>query len=208
MLKKILLAIQNIEEIVQNFFVSGHSYNGCDRCFGLIEKQKRFTSNIFVVEQWIQLISRAKKTEPLFYVKEMKSDMFFSTNNLQNLIVNRKKNVDGTKINWFKIRQIKMEKNYPFSLYIRQKNGDSMEKIDLEKKHITLEKFNRTDLINLNKGYRLISVQKYNDLQSLLKYVPSTYHDFFRNSKVDDDSIDIDYNLASESESDNMTMDK
>lgn len=28
--------------IEQRFFVSGHSYNSCDRCFGLIERQKKW----------------------------------------------------------------------------------------------------------------------------------------------------------------------
>lgn len=38
MLKKLLLTNHNLKGITQTFFVSGHSYNSCDRSFGLIEK--------------------------------------------------------------------------------------------------------------------------------------------------------------------------
>lgn len=202
MLKKILTGNRNLNEITHNFFVSGHSYNSCDRCFGMIEKQKRITSQIFTVDHWIRLISRAKKTEPLFFVKKMESNMFFSTANLQKQIVNRKRNIDGEKINWHKIRQIQIKKDDIFSIYIKQQNKVNIERIDIGKKTITAEQFIATDLINLNEGYHLISVNKYQDLQCLLKYIPNSYHEFYRNLKVDNSNIDVDYNLASESETD------
>lgn len=43
-LKKILSIWEYapLQTIEQRFFVSGHSYNSCDRSFGIIEKQKRF----------------------------------------------------------------------------------------------------------------------------------------------------------------------
>lgn len=86
MLKKVLLNSRNIDKITQKFFVSGHSYNSCDRCFGLIEKQKRVTSEIFAVRHWIQLISQAKKKEPLFKVQQMTNDMFFSSRKQELMI--------------------------------------------------------------------------------------------------------------------------
>lgn len=44
MLKKFLhdlLPDTSLESIQQKYFVPGHSYNSCDRCFGLIEKAKK-----------------------------------------------------------------------------------------------------------------------------------------------------------------------
>lgn len=119
LLKKILSNSRNLETITQKFFVSGHSYNSCDRCFGLIEKQKRVTSEIFAVEHWVELISRAKKNEPFFKVERMKSNMFFSTEQLEKRITNRKVDVNGIKINWHDIKQIVNRKNDPFSLEIK-----------------------------------------------------------------------------------------
>lgn len=56
------------------------------------------------MNHWIQLISRAKKTVPIFSVQEMTSNMFYSTNSLQQMIINRKKSVDNSKVNWINIR--------------------------------------------------------------------------------------------------------
>lgn len=204
MLKKVLLMSRNKREIIQKFFTSGHSYNSCDRCFGLIEKQKRVTSEIFSVDHWIQLISRAKKTEPKFEIIEMKSDMFFSTENLEKIIVNRKKNVFGEKINWHYIMEIRNDKINEFFLHIRQKNHETEEIVDLAKRNIVLRNFIEVELDKLNSGYNPISVQKYNDLMCLLKYIPSHYHDFYRNLKVDKDNSDDDYNFATDSEGDEI----
>lgn len=54
MLKKFLCMWDHtaLTSIEQHFFVSGHSYNSCDRSFGLIEKQKRVTENIFIPDHW------------------------------------------------------------------------------------------------------------------------------------------------------------
>lgn len=204
MLKKVLLTSPNKREIVQKFFTSGHSYNSCDRCFGLIEKQKRVTSAIFSVDHWIQLISRAKKTDPLFEIIEMKSEMFFSTKNLEKMIVNRKKNIFGGKINWHLIAEIRNNKLNEFSLHIRQKSHESEEVVDLKKTNIELRDFIDVELENLNSGYNPISVKKYNDLMCLLKYIPSLYHDFYRNLKVDKNNDDDDYNFATDSECDEI----
>lgn len=72
------------------------------------------------MNHWIQLISRAKVTEPKFYVKKMESESFLSTENLEKMIVNRRKKVDGEKVNWHKIREIRNEKVDAFSIYIQQ----------------------------------------------------------------------------------------
>ena len=45
----------------QKFFISGHSYMSCDRDFGIIEKKKSSSQNIFVPNDWIQLVKDACK---------------------------------------------------------------------------------------------------------------------------------------------------
>lgn len=51
----------NLETIEQTFYVSGHSYNSCDRSFALIEKQRKKTENVLVPQHWFNIISQAKK---------------------------------------------------------------------------------------------------------------------------------------------------
>lgn len=65
-LKKYLHSETNtsVQKIVHNFFVSGHSYNACDRCFGLIEKKARGATNIFTPTDWADLIANAQKKSP------------------------------------------------------------------------------------------------------------------------------------------------
>ncbi|XP_033212760.1 uncharacterized protein LOC117170240 [Belonocnema kinseyi] len=41
MMLKHFLASSKVDFIAQRFFLSGHSYNSCDRCFSFIEKKSR-----------------------------------------------------------------------------------------------------------------------------------------------------------------------
>lgn len=66
-----------LQSIEQRFFVSGHSYNSCDRSFGLIERQKKITESIFVPQHWVNIISQAMKKDPKFTVIEMNREDFF-----------------------------------------------------------------------------------------------------------------------------------
>lgn len=43
--------VTNFERIDQRFFKSGHFYNKCDRCFGVIETQRKITENVLVPDQ-------------------------------------------------------------------------------------------------------------------------------------------------------------
>lgn len=50
-----------LQSIEQEYFVSGHSYNSCDRCFGVIEKHRKTKGDIYTPNDWIILINEAKK---------------------------------------------------------------------------------------------------------------------------------------------------
>jgi len=44
--------------------VSGHSYLPCDRDFGVIEKQKKYHPEIYIPNDWITVILKARKKIP------------------------------------------------------------------------------------------------------------------------------------------------
>lgn len=174
---------RNLKTIDQRFFVKGHSYNSCDRCFGLIEKQKKITEDIFIPMHWINLIEQAKKKNPKFIVSEMRKENFLSFKQLKSLIVNRKRSTDGRKISWFKLENIIYERKAPFTLKVHEYNLDTspMIKISIKKKYVN--EFPNVNFPLLYSNGRKISFKKYHDLQELIKYIPAQYQSFFRKLK-------------------------
>lgn len=197
MLKKVfsLFDFPDLLSIEQQFYVSGHSYNSCDRSFGLVEKQKKVTENIMLPKHWINIMRQAKKTEPKFVVTEMLKTDFYSSTRLEELVTNRKKSTDGEKISWLKMQKIIYERYSPFFLDVVEYGASSVMSISLQKKGTT-ENF---DLINLSYLYnesRKIAYLKYKDLQNLLKYIPEQYHGFYRDLKHDQDDSTKDFAYA------------
>lgn len=71
---------------IQTFLVSGHSFLPCDQDFGLVEKQKKFHSEIHVPHDWKLVITSARKKNTLQIVNKEKL-IFFSTKSLEKFIL-------------------------------------------------------------------------------------------------------------------------
>lgn len=136
MLKKILASWPNqkLQRIEQRFFASGHSYNACDRCFSVIERQKKVSELVLIPQHWVNIISQAKKKDPTFTVVEMRRKDFVSSARLQNIITNRKKDRAGKKINWLRIQRIIYERSKPFELFIEYYSSESQTPINVSLK--------------------------------------------------------------------------
>lgn len=134
------LASSEIDLIEQKFFLSGHSYNSCDRNFGLIEKERRKHEIVNSPDHWIEIINKTKKKEPTFEVTKMRSNDFFTSQELQKLIVNGKVDEKKNKINWLKTRTIKLDKEKPFYLYMVY-DDKLQRRVDIGKKNVTEEQF-------------------------------------------------------------------
>lgn len=190
LLKKILDSMESVNTITHKFFTSGHSYNSCDRCFGIIEKSKKKTESVYSPEHWENVIRSAKKNDPKFEVIHMGPNYFYDSKNLLNLITNRKNSTNKTKINWFSIYSIKHIKNQPFRLFIKQKNDDNDDAsleltVNIEKKSVSRECFTGLEL--QNSVVKKISKKKYDDLIFLLQFLPNDYHSFYENLTHDAD---------------------
>lgn len=195
MLKRFLCGQDQISKIEQKYFVSGHSYNSCDRSFGIIEKQKKVTENIFCPQHWANLIRQAKKNEPKFVVTEMSEKDFFSSERQQELIVRRRQAVNGEKVNWFTIRKIVHIAIDPFMIYI-EVDDDNNKSIDISRGGVTVQNFKTSKVSQLPKPK--ITKKKYKDLMSLLKYIPNEFHAFYVQLSPDNDNVnDEDFGLAS-----------
>lgn len=177
----------DLNSIEQRYFIVGHSYNSCDRCFGLIEKQKKKTENIFIPAHWINVMRQAKKTDPKFIVTEMRNEDFIASDPLQSLIVNRKKSVNGQKISWNKFQSIIYDRASPFILKakeVSQIEAPTIE-ISLQRKGVST-KLRKVNLPLMYPNGRPIDKKKYEDLKELLKFIPKDYHSFFNALKYTD----------------------
>lgn len=182
MLKKLLDSwpYKQLQKIEQRYFVPGHSYNSCDQCFGVIERQKKFSELAYVPKHWVNIISQAKKEEPKYTVVEMNREDFLSCAQLEKIITNRKKSIDGSKINWLKFQKITNMRSNPFDLMVENYSLQSQPQT-----HISLKKrgesntFSKAKFTSLYPGPRPIKKEKFDDLQNLLKYIDSQYHEFY-----------------------------
>lgn len=125
----------------------------------------------------------------------MDSIDFISSLELESVIVNRKKNTDGDKINWLKIRAFQYRKDEPYALRMRLTDGN-LHVVNIKKKNHDGESLAMCDLSSLYPDGNAISKLKYGDLMKMLKYVPAEHHDFHINLKHDGRKED--YGLASD----------
>lgn len=194
MLKKCMDAWPHsaLTSIEQRFFLSGHSYNSCDRCFGVIEKQKKRTEQILIPQHWINLIAQAKKNEPKFTVVRMEREDFFSSKNLESAITNRKKAKNGEKVNWFTIQKIINYRSNPFDMTFEKYSEPPLPPV-----HISIRKrgqqgkstnsFSRLKLHSLYTKSRPIKREKYKDLMKLLEYISEEFWPFYQKLECCDD---------------------
>lgn len=186
-LKKFIDSWKHTELVIeQRYFIVGHSYNSCDRCFGLIERQSIITENIFIPSHWIQTIQQAKKTSPQFVVNEMGKKDFVSSEPLEKMIINRKKSTAGIQISWNNFQSIIYDKKSQFILKFKEFSQNEAPVIEVSwKKKGIMTNFSKVKLPVLYPHGRAIDKKKYDNLIELLNYVPENYHDFFSTLKYD-----------------------
>lgn len=162
----------SLKHIEQRFFVIGHSYNSCDRCFALIEKQKRLTEEIFVPIHWINLIGRAKKNDPKFVVNEMQMENFLSWKNLKSLIINRKKSTESHQISWLNFQTIIYDRNDLFNLKFKEYDSGISPIMNISLKNRYVHSIEKKLSVIYPNG-RKITEKKFNDLKELMQYKQS-----------------------------------
>lgn len=172
-----------VEKIDHKFFVSGHSYLACDQDFGLIEKQKKFFKNIFVPDDWIEVIKAARKRNS-FKILKMTSEDFFSTKKLESNITNRKVTAEKSKVKWLSIQWLLFHKTHPFSIFFKYSNNPEVlfENVNIKKRNSVC--IAELELDVLYPVGKLISVEKKKDLVELLQYIPPVCHAFYNNIKA------------------------
>ena len=175
-----------VETIDLKFLVSGHSFLPNDSEFGVIESSSKKCQNIFVPEDWFDLIKNAKRKKPRFNTIQMQRNEFLSTSALEDAITNRKKDTDNLPFSWLKIRWLRFQRGHEFEIRFKETLNDfsPFRILNLEKssgagrKTISL---NRIDQDCLYITRRPVSAAKKKDMVDLLPYIPPVYHAYFKN---------------------------
>ena len=105
-------------EIDHKFMISGHSYLPNDHDFGHIEQSSKTTMQIYVPDDWENVVRQARRKNP-FTVSRMNREDFISLKPLKDAIVNRKVNTHGAKVEWLKIHWIATNKEQPLQFRYR-----------------------------------------------------------------------------------------
>lgn len=205
------------ESIEHKFLLPGHTYLPCDRDFGLIEKQKKKVQYLYIPEEWIPLIKKARTKSP-FDVCWMQVGDFKSMAPVLEILKRRQKATTGEPIEFRNIMWMRFEKSCPPLLQYSYKwshdANESWKQVDVSKSvrgrpsnaalaNTTLAR------LNLPQKYdspRPIKAAKLRDLKSILEFVPPVHHAFYtslidtaqtKSHEVDevdeDDDILLDY---------------
>lgn len=193
MLTDFLQKSETLKVIEHKFFVSGHSFNSCDRDFAIIEKAKKYHNNIFIPDDWLDMIKNSKKKSPRFGVYRMKKEDFFSSKSLEGFITNRKCFIDGTKVQWLKTGWIKLEKDNPLIIKMKQNyiEADNFYELDLWPKKKGRRSYPLKDLDILYPNGKELTTEKIANLLFLTQYIPPVYHEFYRNLKGNPNATDF-----------------
>lgn len=176
-----------LKSIEQKFFVEGHGFNSCDRCFGTIKKRK---PGGFLPSHIVHAINEPKGKQ-IIYASELREENFSSTKPLENLLANNEIAANGHKINWLSFESIIYHRDKPFVLNVTHFDG-SVDNVRLMKRNES-DKFSDTNLTQLHPNGRYISKLKYDDLKEFFKLIPNQYQDFFDSLEYIDSNDEKDY---------------
>lgn len=121
-----------------------------------------------------------------------KKEDFFSSLLLENAITNRKKALNGEKVNWLNIQKIVNNRSDPLELSYEKYSVVSSPPV-----HVSLRKrggrnqsttsFSSLAVLPLYAKCRPIKRDKYNDLMKLLQYIPEEYWSFYKDLECIDE---------------------
>ena len=164
-----------ISEWVHRYMEPGHSYLPNDSDFGLIERKKS-KQNVYCLDDWIKIVESANSNNPFITTK-----MAPEFRDVGSLVSQRHfkqldeagYNFNFMNLSWFSIKQNSDTVEYG--------NNDDVE--GQRRKYKCPLKRNKelpVELAHLS-SCRKISKAKYDDLCSLLQYIPEQYHNFYEN---------------------------
>lgn len=192
MLKAVLQAHPSLKIIRMRFLVSGHSFLPNDSDFSDVECGLKHQQRLYLPDDYIKIMKDCR-TKNKFKVSRMLSTEFYGTTELEKQIVNRKVDVENKKISWLKTREILLDKEKPFSIFLKTNFEDnSYAEIDIRKKQIGRPALFKDLLIPMWPEGKKISHPKVEDIKSVMHLIPNDCKQFYENITGTDIVDDVD----------------
>lgn len=117
----------------------------------------------------------------------MSSDHFYSTENLEKNLTNRKISANKSKVEWLKIQWLFYKKSDPFVIYYKYSNNSDVlfDSVSISKRNSVHASENIQLNILYPNGHK-IDIKKKKDLLELLPFIPPIYHNFYKHMKTSD----------------------
>lgn len=190
MLKAILSSHHTLKSISFRFLESGHTFLPNDTDFSKIETALKHHQRLYTAEEYMEIFKTCKKKKPLQVYKMQKID-FYSIEKIEKNIMNRKKFTDKSKVNWLSTKEIKIEKDKMFSIFMRSSLEEDFKELLIDKKvKGEVRPIKKSDLCLLWPNGKPIAPPKLADLQSMYQFIPEDCLQFYRTLKSSDEIID------------------
>lgn len=192
MLKAVLQSHTSLEKIRMRFLVSGHSFLPNDSHFSDVECALKHQQRLYLPDDYIKIMKECR-TKNKFKVSRMVSTEFYGTAELEKQIVNRKVDAENKKISWLRTREILLEKEKPFSIFLKTNFEDSKyAEIDIRKKQVGRPAIFKDLLVPLWLKGKQISNPKLADIKSVMHLIPNDCKQFYENIAGTDIVDDVD----------------
>lgn len=194
MLKTVLMKHPTLNKVCLKYLESGHSFLPNDTDFGQIERALKNQVRIYTLTDFMSVIGSCKKQNK-FVINLMESDDFYSTEDIEKQISNRKMTINKEKVSWLKTKIIKLEKSKPNSIFLCESHSPEENYF----KEINISKSTRGKQIHIDPQKlkvlypegRAISQKKWDDIKTLLKFLPKDAIEFYKIKNIENFQDDI-----------------
>lgn len=177
MLIHVLQHHTTLETISMRFLESGHTFLPNDSEFGDFECALKRHERVYTDRVYIEIMEECR-TENKFEVKQMSSQDFFSIKKMEEVVTNRKVDVNKQKINWLQTHEILFDKFNSNIIKLKRKIDDDFQSVSIEKA-IRQVDFKSVELEQLWPDGRALSEAKLEDLKSMMDLIPNEDKQFY-----------------------------
>ncbi|XP_050518265.1 uncharacterized protein LOC126892670 [Diabrotica virgifera virgifera] len=119
--------------IEHRFLVSGHTHLPSDRDFALIEKHKKYVTQVFSPEEWFEIVRKSNRKNPSAVV-EMSQDDFYSFDEI--VITKKTCTTEKQPLNFTDVRCFRFDSEHPNSIFIKHTLNGAFDEVNVGKRGV------------------------------------------------------------------------